>query len=115
MLKYLPLLHDAHAAVLCVGQAVPLAAVPPEHVQTLVLHTRLRVVVGDVDWYWELEHTVQAGHAPLLKYLPLVQDAHLAVLCVGQAVPVAPVPPEQVQTLFLHTRLRVVVGEVDWY
>ena len=51
MLKYLPLLHDAHAAVLCVGQAVPLAAVPPEHVQTLVLHTRLLVVVGSVDWY----------------------------------------------------------------
>ena len=51
----------------------------------------------------------------MLRYLLPVHDAHLAVLCVGQAVPVAPVPPEQVQTLFLHTRLRVVVGEVDWY
>ena len=94
---------------------MPVAPVPPEHVQTLVLHTRLRVVVGAVDSYWELEHTVQAGHAPLLKYLLPVQDAHLAVLCAGQAVPVAPVPPEHVQTLVLHTRLRVVVGDVDSY
>ena len=58
---------------------------------------------------------VQEGHAPLLKYLLPVHAVHLAVLCVGQAVPVAPVPPEHVHTLFEQTRLRVLVGDVDSY
>ena len=48
---YHPVLHDVHLAVLCVEQSVPVAPVPPKHVQTLVLHTRFRVVVGAVDSY----------------------------------------------------------------
>ena len=52
--------------------------------------------------------------SPLRKY-PFLQDAHLAVLCVAQAVPVAGVPPEHVQTFFEQTRLREVVGDVDSY
>ena len=101
--------------MLCVGQFSPVAPVPSEHVQTLVLHTRLLVVVGSVASYSEPKHTVHSGHAPLLKYLPLLHDAHAAVLCVGQAVPLAAVPPAHVQTLFLHTRLLVVLGVVDSY
>tara|TARA_B100000519_G_C13901763_1_gene277934 strand:+ start:214 stop:531 length:318 start_codon:yes stop_codon:yes gene_type:complete len=33
---------------------------------------------------------------------PLLQDAHLAVLCVGQSAPVAPDPFEQVHSFKLH-------------
>ena len=51
MLKYLLPVHDAHLAVLCVGQELPVAPVPPEHVQTFVEQARLRVLVGDVDSY----------------------------------------------------------------
>ena len=96
--------------------ADPVAGDPLLHVQTFVEQTRLRVVVvGDADSYSASEHVLQARQAPLLKYLLPVHDAHLAVLCVGQELPVAPVPPEHVQTFVEQTRLRVVVGDVDWY
>ena len=44
MLKYLLPVHETHLAVLCVGHAVPVATVPPEHVQTFV-HTHFSLVL----------------------------------------------------------------------
>ena len=86
--KYLLPVHDAQLAVACVGQALPVAPVPPEHVQTFIEQSRLRVVVGDVASYSASEHVLQARHAPLLKYLLPVHDTHLGPLLV-HAAPVA--------------------------
>ena len=40
---------------------------------------------------------------------------HFAWLCVGHAVPVAPVPLAHVHVFVEQTRFRVVVGETDSY
>jgi hypothetical protein len=76
-------------------------------------------MLGEIDWYSPAssEHAARkARHLlPLLKYVLPVHEMHLAVLCVGQELPVAPVPPEHVQTFVEQTRLRVVVGDVDLY
>ena len=97
-----PALHELQILPWWLMHADPVAGDPLLHVQTFVEQTRLRVVVGDVDSYCALEHTRQSRHAPLLKYLLPVHAAHLAVLCVGQELPVAPVPPEHVQTFCSH-------------
>ena len=96
-----------------------MAPVPPLHVHVFVEQTRFRVMLGEIDWYSPAssEHAARkARHLlPLLKYVLPVHEMHLAVLCVGQELPVAPVPPEHVQTFVEQTRLRVLVGEVDSY
>ena len=92
LLKYLLPVHDAHLASLCVGQSIPSAPVPPEHV-----------------------HVVKVHASPALGKYPTLHDTHLGVLCVGQELPVARVPPEHVQAFVEQTRFRVVVGDVDSY
>ena len=92
------------------GHAVPVDPVPPEHVHIFGAHEPLMNVLEF--WYVPAAHAVQ--EIPYLKY-PDLHDAHLAVLCVGQELPVARVPPEHVQTFVEQTRLRVVVGDVDSY
>ena len=87
---YHPVLHDAHLGPLIV-HADPVAGDPLLHVQAY-----------DLQEFPSLYH-------------PVLHDAQLAALCVGQAVPVVPVPSEHVQTLVLHSRFRVVVGDVDSY
>ena len=98
---YLPISHAWHELAVAVGAYLPF-------MQTLHLCSVAAF------WPWYLPDSHDRQMFPLL-YAPLLHDAHAAVLCVGQAVPLAAVPPEHVQTLFLHTRLLMVLGAVDSY
>ena len=109
-------MHDAHLLVLCVGQELPVAPVPPVHVHCFVAQARLFEPLQATDSYLlESQAALHVLQDPELKYLLASHDAHLAVLCVGQELPVAPVPPEHVQTFVEQARLRVLVGDVDSY
>ena len=102
--KKCPGSHDTHLAASCVGQSLPVAPVPPEHVHLFVAQTRLFEPLQATVSYSLPAHSGAhvSQEAPVLKYLLPVHEMHLAVLCVGHAVPVAPVPPEHVHVFKVH-------------
>ena len=92
LLKYLLPEHDAHLAVLCVGQELPVAPVPPVHVHCFVAQARLFEPLQATDSYLlESQASLHVLQDPELKYLLASHDTHVV-----HAVPVAPVPPEHV-------------------
>ena len=68
LLRWKAPLHDMHLAAPCVGQLLPLAAVPPfAHVHCFVAHWRFIVLLGATVWYSAPVHVVHETHALLLR------------------------------------------------
>ena len=101
MLKYLLPVHDAHLAVLCVGQSVPDAPVPPMHVHCFVTQARLFEPLQATDSYSLASHAAlhvsQAlSEFPASEYRPASQSAQ-AVFVLTYFVPA--------EQIFVHSNV----------
>ena len=73
----------------CVGQAAPVAPVPPTQVHCLLAHAILEVVVQADVWYWAPEQEPHREQVEMPAVLPPGDSQLVPAMQVPQELPVA--------------------------